>query len=308
MALINISHDANSYISIERVIQYTEIFKKTFMEAFLKKLKEIQSTATGKVQDIEVQYSTTGFAIKSILTNVLSKATEAVPLIGPFAAEVIQTLPVLVFERMKANNILLNEKEKNNKIAELGASYIESVIEEVGHEIIRIFEFQISALETPTDCEKLAKYAVEKIFTSGAGLNRGTSNSTPSFERDVLLSALLKEEKIDILDKIISAISKYDVLKANYYSHDDNGTKVHDWKISDVFVKVGLRGYVSLKKGIYEPICGFRASVFKWDIEKKTFIDSELDSSYITDVPMKLNNELYTYVSHYTLVCQEDIN
>ena len=96
--------------------------------------------------------------------NILAKGVEALPLIGPFAVGVLQTAPLMIYEKLEAKKIYKSANEKNDKLLEIGLSYIEKVVEEVGHELSIIYEFQIAAISSPTDVEKLAKYAAKRGF------------------------------------------------------------------------------------------------------------------------------------------------
>jgi hypothetical protein len=178
-------------------------FKEEFAKDFISKLESYEDISMGKAT-ATVKYTKFSGLIANAMKTVISDAASSIPLIGPFAARILTTVPGKIYEHQAKKGITKHANEVSAEMIQLGASKIEALIEEVGHEITRIFEYQISVLRSEKDAKKLAEFAVEKILASGAGISGG--HNRVEFDRDGLLGSLLRKEDESTLSKIADRI------------------------------------------------------------------------------------------------------
>lgn len=248
-------------------------FKAEFRKVFLVKLEELQQVASS-TKEISVEYSFAASIGISLVEYVVGNCVEGIPLIGPFAATFVTVVPTQIYEYYEKKGIKKDAVEYNDALAELGSTMIEAVLEETGHEIVRIFEYQISMIEHISDVERLANYAVNKVFShaqdsKGVGLNRND-----------LLQVLIGTEDVGKLEKLQNKVTR----------EFDIETQGGDtWKIFKIFTKAGLRteidggGYsFNIKPDTKESELkyGYRARVFEWDAKTGRYVNSPLDQGY----------------------------
>ena len=289
-------------------------FKSEFSSYFTSKLLQQQAIAVGR-EKAQVEYSTIGSMLKGIVEKVVGNAGSAIPFIGPFVTDLLVSIPIKIYEHSQESKMLSSSKSKSNKIAEIGEALINNVIEETSHEITVIFEYQIAMLQSPNDAAKLAKFSVDKIFKSSAGLADGKRNVT--FDRNGLLNILLKEEDTSFVAKLSSSFggSKLDtIISKPTITKGASQEKTITWEMVDIFSKVGIRlddgsgGYIYRINPKLEDsthIYGFRGPVFEWSKDLNNFVLSRLDEPFSLELPKRVGDKAMEYLPYNRLVHQE---
>ena len=170
-------------------------------------------------------------------------------------------------------------------------------------------------LQSPNDAAKLAKFSVDKIFKSSAGLADGKRNVT--FDRNGLLNILLKEEDTSFVAKLSSSFggSKLDtIISKPTITKGASQEKTITWEMVDIFSKVGIRlddgsgGYIYRINPKLEDsthIYGFRGPVFEWSKDLNNFVLSRLDEPFSLELPKRVGDKAMEYLPYNRLVHQE---
>jgi tetratricopeptide (TPR) repeat protein/uncharacterized protein YjbI with pentapeptide repeats len=219
---------------------------------------------------------------------------------------------------MKLDKLTNQAEQMNTMLAEYGSNKMEEILDEVSHELTRIFEYQIAVVKDLTEAAKLGKYAAEKIYASAEGSSFESKHAV--FDRDSLINMLIKYEKEFFLEKIMSKVSGGNTIQTMIPVKRSRGDKFIVWKCTEVFTNVGLR--VELAGGHYEyrvqpkfpkearisiPTCGFRSYIFQWNDEIRTFDLSDADQGFtILLSPEEVFNSpvLINYSPYHRLVNQ----
>lgn len=136
---------------------------------------------------------------------------------------------------------------------------INALIEEISNEIIRVFEYQVIMIRSNFDIQKLANYAVNKIFRIYSNTR---SEFNPKFGE--LIQFLIQDE--GLISKTRS------ILSFNYHKDRIDTVFGTNWDINKIFTKPGLR--VETGKGQYKYYdkhetkfakYGYRSRIFSWD-------------------------------------------
>jgi hypothetical protein len=278
-------------------------FEKKFKESFLEKLQSFQDIGIGKAE-ANVEYGVTGSAMKFIVENVLSNAAGEITLVGPFVAGFLSSLPTQLHEYYEMKLLTGDATELTAKLYEVAAERIERVIDELGHEITIVFEYQIVVLKDSPTVAKAAKAAVDKIFEAD-------QNARFNFDTHGLLSALVVKPKPNPVTNFAYKLTGNEIMLDTLLN---NGTV--SWKSSDLFTNVGVReiGYESsyrFKASALEnsfPLCGFRGMIMDWDESKKEFHPSYLDGHYTRVLDTDKSNFAMAYVPIHRLVQQSEID
>lgn len=77
-------------------------FKKEFATTFYQKLAEVNIVAVGH-SVAQIDYTLSETIAKGVIENILSNAVGGLPVIGPFAASFISTVPSTLYEKYKIN-------------------------------------------------------------------------------------------------------------------------------------------------------------------------------------------------------------
>lgn len=275
-------------------------FKDEFSSVFTEKLTSYDYIGSGRTA-ATVKYTTLGSLVKSILETSLNSAISAVPVVGPFAAVVLTSLPGQIYEYYERRHISRESAEVSNTFVKIGEEVICRTIEETAHEITRIFEQQIALLKSPNYAKKLANFAVQKIFEHS---EIAKTHQQVEFNQEELIKALLVKDTTSTVDKIGSK-----------FSIADNLETVHgiSWKTRNVFYKVGLRveglsGSYTYKTlpSMQTPKYGYRGSIFNWNDGAKTYVASQLDSIF-TEIVHRVDQHT-SYIPYQRIVQQNEID
>ncbi len=244
-------------------------FLAEFHEGFRKKLASYHERAIEGVKT-EISYTVEGSIGRYFIEHILADTVGGLPLIGPFAADFISSIPIKVYEYFEQEKITANAVNFQEQKAVLGIKEVEAIMEETAHEVARIFEQQINMFENNNDVLKIAKYGVEKIFTYAehhkAEYKRGLIFSCNNFLQALISDEyagleLWKKEKLKNIDG--------DIL--NLY---------------EIFTKPGLKieiaeGHYFYKKQPNSDVhYGFRGEIFSFDEKKNSYVPSDLDKNY----------------------------
>jgi len=82
-------------------------FKSEFVRSFERKLDEVHNTAKGR-SAVDVKYSRKGAMAQQLYDTFAGNAAQAIPLIGPFAATFVTTVPVKIYEHFEKKRIRQN--------------------------------------------------------------------------------------------------------------------------------------------------------------------------------------------------------
>ena len=248
------------------------------------------------------EYGPIGYIAKTLIENSLGSAVSGVPIVGPFVADFVSTIPTQIYEYYQQKQQTRSAASYNDYMAEMGIGLIESVIEETAHEIVRVFEYQIAMLKTSTDIQRLAIFAVDKIFKAAKD-----NNERFQFSRNDLLKILVTEDVVSSLEKLS--------LKATQEQALDTIADFK-WQMRNVFTMPGLReeldggGYTyKVKTGSEEEKIkyGYRAKILLWDEASKIFAHSELDDGYTQASPSnQIEVDARGYIPLMRLVLQRE--
>ena len=283
------------FVEIKRRI---ELFKERFTRSFNKKLESIEDIATG-VTEAKVEYSLAGGIAKNLGEALINAAGNAIPVVGPFVSGVVTQASVGIYEYYQKREIVQRTAGSNEFLSQLGSIFIKSVIEETAHEIARVFEYQIYTLSGDTEVMMLADFAVQKIFLKASNNNQRHIEQVSFSCRD-LIKALVKDENVTGLDKIIEKLFKTHIIKTK------DGIS---WKIYEVFTKPGLRietinGFDYKTKTASDINYGFRARIFDWNEDSKTYVISSSEAEYVTSAAAQTAS---AYIPLMRLVSQKEL-
>lgn len=291
-------------------------FKKEFATSFFTCINDTNAVAVGRAT-ATVEYTMSESVAKFILTNALANVAGGIPLIGPFAATFISEVPSAIYENMKLNKLTNEAEELNSKFVEYGTNKMEEIVEEVGQEISRIFEYQIAVLNNVTEAAKLGRFAATKIYESAAN---SSTKQRLNFDRNSLINALLFLENEAFLTKITLKIIGGNNIETLIPVSKDKTGKYISWNCVDIFLKVGVmveraggqyQYYNDPKNGNKIPKCGFRSYAFTWDNKSNKYELSEHDKSFNALIPVEEIQRcdyILSYRPYHRLVNQDQLD
>lgn len=219
----------------EKLIKFKELFIERFGEEirFRKKVKD--GFASNR-------YKKTSYIMEA--TDVASAITSLIPIFGTFAAPIPAAIDLFIkayhgykdYQQDKQTKQILESSENSSGLDYYLSlkDYMDRIINEVAIEIVRIYEYQISKLQTLKDIQKAAQYAKKLIFNS--------SNLQLEFTRDNVLKVLYMEAK---------KVNKFKMIKFTDQVH----TSIQEfpkWKLSSMFYRPGIRKDVENQDSPYQ--------------------------------------------------------
>ena len=115
--------NVGSLVTVSHSRKNGQCFKKEFSVAFLSKLITYHSVGTGS-SAATIEYTTIGGLVKSAMETLVGSAMSAVPVVGPFAAGILTTVPIQLYEYYQVRKISRESAEISNQLEQVGEEII----------------------------------------------------------------------------------------------------------------------------------------------------------------------------------------